>query len=315
METELGVVAGTAPYMSPEQARGHPTDHRTDVWAFGCVVYELLSATRAFRGQTQLDTLAAVLQREPEWSALPALPGALRSLLLRSLDKDLTRRCQSASDLRAELVRAGSDAASRFEVRPRLEGLVVLPLRNLSGDPAHEFFADGMTEALIWDLAKLRALRVISRTSAMRYKASDKRLPEIARELNVEAVVEGSVARHGERVVIRAQLIQASSDTTIWSESYDRDVRDVLILQSEIARAIATAIEVAVSPEENRQLTEGARPVDPAAFEAYLKGQFHWGSSRRWISMRRWATSSGPATRSRRSARSASRPSGSRGSR
>lgn len=114
VETELGVIAGTAPYMSPEQVRGHATDHRTDVWAFGCVVYELLSATRAFRGQTHPDTLAAVLQGEPEWSVLPALPGALRSLLFRTLDKDLTRRCQDASDLRAELARAGATTSMRW---------------------------------------------------------------------------------------------------------------------------------------------------------------------------------------------------------
>ena len=155
-----------------------------------------------------------------------------------------------------------------------IRSIAVLPLDNLSGDPAQEYFADGMTEVLIADLARVRGLRVISRTSSMAYRNSDKTLPQIARELDVDAVVEGSVLRAGDRVRITAQLIEASSDEHLWSDSYERDLRDVLALQGEVAQAIAGEIELKLlSPEKPGK---AARPVDPGALEAYLKGRHHW---------------------------------------
>jgi serine/threonine protein kinase/Tfp pilus assembly protein PilF len=157
---------------------------------------------------------------------------------------------------------------------PHIGSLAVLPLKNLSGDPAQEYFADGMTEELTADLSKIGAVRVISRTSAMRYKDANKSLPEIARELNVDAVVEGSVERSGDRVRITAQLIHAPTDTHLWAESYQRDARDVLTTEEEIARAIASEIRVALTPQEKASLA-GVRPIDPRAHEAYLKGRFH----------------------------------------
>lgn len=157
----------------------------------------------------------------------------------------------------------------------RIESLAVLPLENLSGDPEEEYFADGMTEALITSLAKVGALRVISRTSAMRYKKSDKSLPQIAQELNVEAVVEGTVLRSGKRLRVSAQLVQATTDTHLWAESYDRDLRDVLALHSELARAIANEIQVKLTPVDHARFGE-ARPINPEAYEAYLKGRYHW---------------------------------------
>ncbi len=156
-----------------------------------------------------------------------------------------------------------------------IESIAVLPLENLSRDPEQDYFADGMTEALITSLAKIGALRVISRTSTMRYKKTDKTLPQIARELNVDAVVEGTVLRSGERVRISAQLVQASTDTHLWAESYERDLRDVLQLQSEIARAVARGVETKLTPSEQEQLSRTAT-VDPEAYEAYLKGRYHW---------------------------------------
>ena len=316
VETAPGILIGTPSYMSPEQVRGQAQDHRSDVWAFGCVLFELLSGKKAFGGPTLADTLAGVLQREPDWSALPStVPDTLQLLLQRCLERDLARRCQSLVDLRAHLVHASSGSVTHRRSRTRIAGLVVLPMRNLSGDAAQEFFADGMTEALIWDLGKLRALRVISRTSAFRYKVTDKSLREIARELSVEAVIEGSVARDGRRVMIRAQLIEAETETTLWSERYDRDLKDVLILESEIARAIANAIHVALTPEESRQLAAGARTVDPTAYEAYLKGQFHWGLLTPDGLDAAQDTSSAHAVRSRRWGMSGLPPSGLRVSR
>jgi TolB-like protein/Flp pilus assembly protein TadD len=153
--------------------------------------------------------------------------------------------------------------------------LAVLPLENLSRDPEQEYFADGLTEALITNLARISALRVVSRTTAMHYKGVRKPLPEIARELGVDAIVEGTVQRFGDRIHISAQLVQAITDTHLWAESYERDLRDVLALQAEVARAIASEIQVKLTPEEQAQLRR-TRVVDAEAYESYLKGRYHW---------------------------------------
>ncbi len=157
---------------------------------------------------------------------------------------------------------------------PRVESIAVLPLANLSGDPAQEFFADGMTEALIADLAKISSLKVISRTSVMRYRGTTKPLPEVARELGVDAIIEGSVQRSKDRVRITAQLIDAASDRHLWADSYDRSAQDVLALQAEVARTIAGQIRARVTVEEAARL-EKAPTVNPDAHEAYLLGKYH----------------------------------------
>jgi TolB-like protein len=155
------------------------------------------------------------------------------------------------------------------------ESLAVLPLVNLSGDPQQDYSADGMTEQIIANLARLKGLRVISRTSAMSYKGTKKRLPEIARELNVDAVIEGSVSRVGQRIKVTAQLIQASNDRHLWSESYERDARDVLAPQGEIARAIARRMAITLTPEDRARLESGRR-IDPEAYDAYVKGRYNY---------------------------------------
>ena len=167
------------------------------------------------------------------------------------------------------------DRLLRGATAPKIQSLAVLPLENLSGDKEQDYFADGMTEELITTLAKISALKVISRTSAMLYKGSKKPLPQIAKELKVDALVEGSVLREGGQVRITAQLIQASTDQHLWADSYQRDMRDVLALQSEVARAIVEQIRIKLSPqEEGRLLT--ARTVKVDAYEAYLKGRSFW---------------------------------------
>jgi TolB-like protein/Tfp pilus assembly protein PilF len=153
--------------------------------------------------------------------------------------------------------------------------LAVLPLDNLSGDPTQDYFADGMTDELITDLAQIRALRVISRTSVMGYKGVRKSLPEIARELNVDAVVEGTVLRSGDEVRITAQLIQAPADKHLWAESYEGNLRDTLALQKEVARNIAEQIRIEVTPREQAAL-KSVKAIDPEAYEAYLKGRYFW---------------------------------------
>jgi adenylate cyclase len=155
-----------------------------------------------------------------------------------------------------------------------IRSIAVLPLENFSGDPAQEYFADGMTEELTTDLAKISALRVISRTSVMQFKGEHRKpLPEIAQMLNVDAVVEGSVLRVGDKVRITAQLIDAPADKHLWADSYERDSRDVLALQDEVASAIARQINVELTPDEQAR-SANARPVNPAAHEAYLKGRY-----------------------------------------
>src|SRR5579864_6486044 len=155
-----------------------------------------------------------------------------------------------------------------------IRSIAVLPLQNLSGDASQEFFVDGMTEELITDLAKLSSLRVTSRTSVMRYKGTKKGLPEIARDLNVDGIVEGSVMRSGNRVRVTAQLLNAPKDQHLLAESYERDLGDVLSLQSEVARAIAERVRAQITPEQQAKL-RSPRPVNPEAYDAYLRGRYY----------------------------------------
>jgi TolB-like protein/Flp pilus assembly protein TadD len=157
--------------------------------------------------------------------------------------------------------------------RSKIKSLAVLPLKNLSGDPAQEYFADGMTEELIGRLSNIRGLRVISRTSAMHFKHTQLPLPEIARTLQVDAIVEGSVMREGNRLRVHAQLIRAATDEHFWSENYDREVGNALVLQSEVAESIARRVEVTVTGEEHAKLV-AARQVAPEVYESFLKGEF-----------------------------------------
>ncbi len=167
-----------------------------------------------------------------------------------------------------------SPAAATAPAAP-IRSLAVLPLQNLSGDNDQEYFAEGMTEELITDLGQMSALRVISRTSVMQYKGTAKTLPQIGRELGADAIVEGAVFRSGSRVRITAQLIDARTDHHLWAHAYERDLRDVLILQDEVARDIANGIRFELTPQERARLT-GSHPVNPEAHEAYLKGRYYW---------------------------------------
>ncbi|HEY3125259.1 MAG TPA: protein kinase [Thermoanaerobaculia bacterium] len=315
--TEPGLLMGTVGYMAPEQVRGLPADTRSDIFSLGAVLYEMLTGERAFRGDTAVETMNAILKEEPPGGSLSTLeiPAALARTVWRCLEKSPEERYQSARDLGYALEEAAASASApplavtppvprrrpalrfallgiaaavvailvfravtrekRGEAAEPIRSLVVLPLENLSRDPEQEFFSDGMTEELIAELGKLRALRVISRTSAMRYRRTTKSVPEIARELDVDAVVEGSVLKSGDRVRITAQLIQAATDRHLWSESYERDLKDVLALQSEVAQAIAREIRVTVSPQEQAQLAK-SRTVDPEAHRLYLLGRFWW---------------------------------------
>ena len=156
-----------------------------------------------------------------------------------------------------------------------IRSLAVLPFESLSSDASQDYFADGMTDELISDLGQISALRVISRTSVMTYKHARKPLPQIARELNVDAVVEGTVLRSGDQVRITAQLIEASADKHLWSQSYEGELRDTLALQNQVARAIADQIRINLNPQEQAAL-KNVKVVNPEAYESYLKGRYFW---------------------------------------
>ncbi len=272
-----GGVVGTPHYLAPEILHGRPPDERGDLWALGVVLYEMACGEMPFRGATQVEVLAAILTKPP--AAMPSqIPASLRAIIERCLMKEPAERYQQARKVQADLeALAVSRPTTRATPRraARIRSVAVLPLTDLSDDDQPAYFADGMTEALITDLAKIHALKVISRTSAMRYKGSDKSLPQIAGELGVDGIVEGSILRAGGQVRITAQLIHAASDVHVWAESYDRDFKNVLSLQSEVAQAIAQAVQAKITPEEKRRLS--AMPiVNPTAHELYLKGRHFW---------------------------------------
>jgi TolB-like protein/DNA-binding winged helix-turn-helix (wHTH) protein len=163
---------------------------------------------------------------------------------------------------------------AKHSVGGHINSIAVLPLQNLSGDPSQDYFADGMTDALITDLAQIKQLHVISRTSTMRFKGTQKKVPEIAKELGVDAVLEGAAVRSGDRVRIDAQLIRGDNDVHLWAKSYDRNINDILSLQSDLARAIASEIAVTLTSAEQAHLGKSAQTVNPQAYEAYLKGLY-----------------------------------------
>jgi len=313
--TREGTTLGTVAYMSPEQGRGEAVDSRTDIWSLGVIVYEMVTGQLPFKGDYEQAVIYSILNEDPEpvTALRTGVPVEMERIARKAMAKNPRDRYQHADELLVDLrsvtdeieslgmakgpvkkgftrrhlgfvfgaviIIAAALVLARLylfpEKREAIDSVAVLPLENLSGDPDQEYFADGMTEALIADLAKLGTLKVISRTSVMRYKDTDKSLPEIASELGVDATVEGSVLQTGDRVRITAKLIEATEDHLLWAESYERDLQDVLALQADVARAIARGINIELAPREKGE-SSSARQVDPRAYEVYLKGRYHW---------------------------------------
>jgi len=309
-------ISGTMPYMAPEQLLGEAVDARTDIWAAGVVLYEMVSGKRPFQDTLSTRLTHAILTRVPEPPTRTIVGAAadLGRVIMKCMAKSPAERYQSVAELRADLEQLAATGAvkvrtsgSRPSARKRkllitaaaflalaaavlvwrpwssgpggaalaapIKSLAVLPLDNFTGDASQEYFSDGMTEALIAELSKIRSLRVVSRKSVMPFKKTTLSLPEIGRKLGVEGVVEGSVRRAAGRVSVTAELIRTASDEHLWTDSFERQETDVLSLHSAIAQAIARQVQAAISPDEARSLQVG-RKVDPKAYDLVLRANY-----------------------------------------
>ena len=271
--TQAGAVLGTVGYMAPEQVRGETVDARADIFSFGCVLHEMLTGQRAFARPSPIETMTAILHDVPPAPSRIRrdVPPGLDRLVARCLEKVPANRFQSARDLAFALAAfvpggpAGPD-------RPRSASVAVLPFVNLSADPENEYFADGITEDVIAHLAKVRSLKVISRTSVMAFKKRDRSLREIGEKLGASTLLEGSVRRAGNRVRIVAQLIDAASDEHLWAETYDRDLTDIFAIQTDVALQIASALRAELSSDERARVRRQPT-ADLEAYELYLRGR------------------------------------------
>ena len=309
--THAGAVMGTPGYMSPEQVRGEAVDHRSDIFSFGCVLYEMLSRRRAFQGESAIDTMHAILRSEPrDLSTLAAdVPPPVVRIAERCLEKDPAARFQSASDLvfaldalaatpsqpaprkllalaAAVLVVATLGAASLVLLRNRVpespppaapaaaaapRGIAVLPFENL-GSADQAYFAAGVTEEVTLQIAKISALRVMSRAAVARFKQGAVELPAMTRELGIGAVLTGSVRHAGERVRVGVQLLAAPTGETMWSEQFDGDIKNIFDVQSNVALRVAHALQASLAPAERARIERP--PTDnPQAYELYLKSR------------------------------------------
>ena len=268
--TTPGMVIGTAAYMSPEQARGASVDRRSDVWAFGCVLYEMVTARTAFAGETPSDVIARILEREPDWALLPAgVPGRIRDLLHACLRKDPEARPRDIRDVRLAL--ADGSVPDAAAAAGRETSIAVLPFENLSG-PDDEYFADGVTDEILNALAQVDGLRVAARTSCFAFKGKREGLGAVREKLGVNTVLEGSVRRAGNRLRITVQLVKAADGYQLWAERYDREMTDVFEVQEEIAKAIATRLRGSLQDEAYRgRVRRGTKNLE--AYELLLKGR------------------------------------------
>ena len=277
MHTQVGVTVGTPAYMSPEQAAGEVVDGRSDLFALGCVLFEMLTGDVAFSGPTVQATIARRFVHTPPPMAVlrPDVPSALAQLVDRLLVKAAEERVSSGAQVVQTLRTPTAVAIAPLPITPATHterSVVVLPFVNVSPDADTEYFSDGLTDELITDLSHVKALRVISRTTAMQYKNSTQSLRAIGDTLGVRWALTGSVRRAGNALRINAQLVDVRSDEPRWAEKYNGTLDDVFDVQERVSRAIVDALDVVLSPQESAQLA--ARPLqDVRAFELYLKAR------------------------------------------
>ncbi len=295
VETAIGTVIGTAAYMSPEQARAHPIDHRTDIWSLGVILYELVTSRRPFLGNTTLDIMASVIADQP----LPfsshgvVVPESLERIVFRTLQRDREARYQTANDLLTDLkelkktlesgtvdqaVPAAGKVAPAGVKGETGVSIAVLPFVNMSADPENEYFCDGLSEELLNALTRIEDLKVAARTSAFSFKGKDTTVSGIGRALNVGSLLEGSVRKSGNRLRITVQLINAANGYQVWSERYDRELIDIFDIQDEIALAVVNALKVTLMGREKAAILK-RHTVNVEAYQLYLKGRYYWWKS------------------------------------
>jgi serine/threonine protein kinase/tetratricopeptide (TPR) repeat protein len=267
--TETGFSLGTPAYMSPEQVSGEQDiDGRSDIYSLACVLYEMLAGDPPFVASSPRAVLAKHMTdpAPPLSTVRSSVPPPVVAAITKALGKAPVDRFDSA--------KAFTEALSTENAKsdPEVKSIVVLPFDNMSPDPDQEYFSDGLTEEVISDLSKVRALDVISRSSAMTFKGSNKKIPEIATELNVRYVLEGSVRRAGNNLRITAQLIDAERDVHLWADKYTGTLEDVFDVQEKVSRSIVQALTVELSPAEEESISR--RPIDNvAAYECHLKAR------------------------------------------
>jgi TolB-like protein/tetratricopeptide (TPR) repeat protein len=272
-ETQAGALLGTFGYMAPEDVRGRGSDHRADLFAFGAVLFEMLTRERAFKADTSLAAIAAVLERQvPSPSSLnPEVPAALDAIVGRCLEKDPSRRFQSAREI-VQALRAVSDErlSPKTERRAVLPTIAVLPFLDMSPLRDQDYFCEGVAEEITNTLAQARGLRVIARTSAFRFKGQARDVREIGKALGATAVLEGSIRTGRKRIRIAIQLVDTTGGHHLWSERFDRDMDDVLGIQDDISRRVAEALSARLAAEPT------GRTEDPEAHTMYLRGRHAW---------------------------------------
>ncbi|MFB3118526.1 MAG: protein kinase, partial [Myxococcota bacterium] len=283
--TKAGAVIGTVAYMSPEQARGKLTDARTDLFSLGTVLYQMATGTMPFEGNTSAVVFEAILNRQPipVCAVNASMPEAFARILDKALEKDRNLRYQTATDLKTDLARLKRDldsgnrpAVSRSDSRSAAEepgsSIAVLYFENLSGAKEDEYFRDGITEDIITELSKIRGLNIFSRPTVLTYRDKPVTPAQIGQQLRASYVLAGSMRRAGDRLRINAQLIDTHTDFPLWSERYDREMKDVFEVQDEIARKIAEALRITLTPQEQEALA--SKPTENLqAYDMYLKGK------------------------------------------
>jgi serine/threonine-protein kinase len=291
IKTSFGIIMGTVAYMSPEQARGQDTDERTDIWSFGCVLYQMLTHQQPFQGQTMVDVWANIIQGEPEsiLTYRSDTPAELERIVARTVRKDRDERYQSAKELfndlqqlqtrllvESEIIRSGSgERIAQIQPSPFLNSIAVLPFANLSAEKDNEYFSEGLTEEIIMNLSKLQMLKVIARGSTLHYVKEGKTHKQTASDLGVQYLLEGSVRRQGRDLRITAQLIDGLRDVYVWSETYRGTIADIFDIQEKVAVEIVQALQLRLSPDEKQNLKKRFTE-NTGAYQFYLQGRFFW---------------------------------------
>ena len=276
--TSPGSAVGTIAYMSPEQAKGEALDARSDLFSFGAVLYEMATGNLPFPGSTTAVIYDAILHAAPKSSSRVngGLPAELEQIVSKALEKDRRLRYQSAADLRGDLQRLKRDLSSgrRRAASEQVaeKSVAVLYFENLSGAKEDEYFRDGMTEDVITELSKIARLRVFPRAEMLAYRDKQMTAPQVGQELRAAYVLSGSIRRAGNRLRITPQLVETATRHTVWAERYDRELKDVFEVQDEIARSIAQALRITLSPQEEKTLAQ--KPTENLqAYDYFLRAR------------------------------------------